>query len=415
MFRIIHTSDWHLGHTLHELSREEEHRHFLRWLLEVIDRTGADALLVAGDVFDSANPPASAQRQLYATLAEARRRFPALGIVITGGNHDSATRLDAPEPLFQDLGVQVVGGLTRGPDLLLEVDRAIVPLTDRSGNVAAWVAAVPYLRPCDLDPADGEKDPIVEGVRRVYSRVLDAARLRLEPGQALVAMGHAYMTGTVLSELSERKIQSGNQSALPVDIFPEDLAYVALGHLHLAQAVGRENVRYCGSPIPLSMTEASYPHQVLVVDLDGDQFVQAREERIPRTVDLCRVPGDAPRPLLEVLDLLARLAPRLKGSPEWQRPFLEVQVSLEGEDPQVRAKVEAAVADKEARLVKVSIFRRGDGAALADALPEHRLEDLTPEDVLQRIHERDHGVSCPPDLQAAFSQLLESVLQEDTA
>lgn len=415
MFRIIHTSDWHLGHTLHEISREEEHAHFLRWLLETVDRTSADALLVAGDVFDTANPPASAQRQLYTVLAEARRRFPSLGIVVTGGNHDSATRLDAPEPLFQDLRVHVVGGLTRAADLSLEVDRAIVPLMNSGGSVAAWVAAVPYLRPCDLDPVVGGKDVIVEGVRRVYAKVLDAIRARRQPGQALVAMGHAYMTGTTLSELSERKIQSGNQSALPVDIFPDDLAYVALGHLHLAQTVERQSVRYCGSPIPLSMTEASYPHQVLVVDLEGEKLVQVHEERIPRTVDLRRVPQDGPRPLTDVLEQLAQLEPCRDGRPEWQRAYLEVQVLLEGEDPQVRAKVEAAVVDKEPRLVKVSIFKGGDGAALADVLPQHRLEDLSAEDVVKRLHEREHGTPCPPDLLAALNELIEAVQQEDPA
>src|SRR5690606_38813120 len=105
--------------------------------------------------------------------------------------------------------------------------------------------------------------------------------------------GHCYMTGTRLSELSERRILGGNQHALPVDLFPDDVAYVALGHLHLAQRVGADHVRYAGSPIPLSFGERHYPHQVLLVDLRGERVAGIEPLRVPRSVDLLRVPeGD---------------------------------------------------------------------------------------------------------------------------
>lgn len=409
--RLLHTSDWHLGHTLHDLPREVEHRAFLDWLLARLEAEAVDALIVAGDIFDVANPSAAAQHQLYAFLATVRRRLPHLGIVVIGGNHDSAARLDAPDPFLRVLDVRVVGGLPRGRDRALDTDRFLIPLKDRTGAVAAWVVAVPFLRPSDLDPVEQDGvDALVEGVRRVYADAFAAARSKREPGQALVATGHAYMTGTQLSELSERKVLGGNQHALPVDVFPEDACYVALGHLHLAQTVGRESVRYSGSPIPLSMTEASYPHQVLLVDLDGDRFVAARPLLIPRTVELLRVPAAGPAPLDAVLDQLSRLAPRA-ATPEERRPFLEVQALLEEQDPKAKARIELACEGKEARLVHVTLTRTGHGGGLADVVGT--AEDLRPKDVLRILYTRDFKSDPPQDLLEAFDTLLELVEQED--
>jgi exonuclease SbcD len=249
MLTVLHTSDWHLGHTLHDRPRVEEHAAFLAWLVELAVAERADALLVAGDLFDGPNPPAASQEQLYDFLVELRARCPGISIVLTGGNHDSAQRLDAPRSLLERLGITMVGGLPRRPDRTLDVDRLLVPLADSAGTVAAWVAAVPFLRLSDL-PALEAEDPLIEGVAAVYAEVFAAARARRAPGQAILATGHCYLRDGALSELSERKILGGNQHALPAAIFPDDVAYVALGHLHLAQAVGRPAVRYSGSRSP---------------------------------------------------------------------------------------------------------------------------------------------------------------------
>ena len=98
--RFLHTSDWHLGHTLHDLPRAWEHAQFLAWLADTIEAERVDALLIAGDVFDTANPPAGAQHAWFAAIGGLRRRFPLLEIVAIGGNHDSAARLDAPVPIL---------------------------------------------------------------------------------------------------------------------------------------------------------------------------------------------------------------------------------------------------------------------------------------------------------------------------
>src|SRR5688572_7407237 len=147
--RLLHTSDWHLGHTLYDTSREAEHAAFLEWLLDTLEAHKVDALLVAGDIFDTANPSAEAQASWYRFVAQARIRCPKLDVVVIGGNHDSAARLDAPDPLFAALDVRVVGGLPKARGSV-DLERLLVPLKNAQGKVGAWVAAVPYLRPADL-------------------------------------------------------------------------------------------------------------------------------------------------------------------------------------------------------------------------------------------------------------------------
>ena len=412
--RLLHTSDWHLGHQLHGLPRTDEHAAFLSWLLDTLEARAIDALIVAGDIFETANPPASAQQAWFWFLGRARRRMPDLDIVVIGGNHDSAARLDAPHPVLAALDIAVVGGLPRTEDGEADASRLVVPLRDAAGTVAAWVAAVPFLRPADLPRVADGGDPLVDGVRALYAQALALARERQQPGQALVAMGHCYMVGTALSELSERRVLGGNQHALPVDLFPTDLAYVALGHLHKAQRVGgREGVRYCGSPIPLSMSEADYLHQVLLVTLEGEALDAVEVVRVPRTVDLLRLPTGGPAPLADVLGALQALPARPDDAPPDALPFLEVSVQLEQARAGVRREVEAALADRAARLVLLRVTYTGDGGALADHHGGASLHELRPEDVFERRWRQQYSADPPLAVLASFSELVDAARQEE--
>ncbi|MBI3890082.1 MAG: exonuclease SbcCD subunit D C-terminal domain-containing protein [Candidatus Wallbacteria bacterium] len=409
MLRLLHTSDWHLGHSLHGHARDYEHERFLDWLLETLQSERIDSLLVAGDLFDTANPTAAAQAQWFRFVAAARTRMPGLELIFLGGNHDSAARLDAPRPIFDALGVHVVGGLPRCGDGSLDHERLLVPLRSFEGAIEAWLVALPFLRPVDLPRVDSpEADPLVEGVRQLYVESLAAARERLQPQQALVAAGHCYLTGTALSELSERKILGGNQHALPADIFPEDLAYVALGHLHLAQIVaGRKNVRYSGSPLPLSLAESGYRHQVLIVEFEQGGFREARSLAVPRFVELLRVPCEGSLPPPDLLAELARLPAKDDSVPDRQRPYLEAVARLEGPEPALRQQVAQTLSDRSPRLLKLTVERTGHGLALPEASQATSLADLTPEEVFRSCHERSFSQPPPAELLATFHELLD--------
>lgn len=402
--RLLHTSDWHLGHTLHDLDRGAEHDAFLAWLLDQIGAHDVDALLVTGDIFDQANPPAAAQERYYGFLADCRRRFPKVDVLILGGNHDSAARLDAPNPLLRRLGLRVVGGLARD-GLALDPAAMVVPLHRATGEVGAWVAAVPFLRPSDLPkPDEAATDPLVDGVRAVYQQVVDAARANVQPGQSLVVTGHCYLAGGEISELSERRILGGNQHALPVDLFPADAAYVALGHLHRAQQVGRPSVRYAGSPIPLALDERNYNHQVVLVDLDGAS-AQITAVPVPRAVDILRIPARDAASLAEVVLALAALPADDGAVPRDRWPFLELSVRLSQPEPGLRRQVDEALAKKAVRIARIGLVWSGTGSGLVDA--ELRdLAELDVDHVFLRMWERGHEAPPGPEVMDAFHELL---------
>ena len=264
--RFLHTSDWHLGQTLHHFERGYEHQCFLDWLLDTISAEQVDALLIAGDIFDNANPSAASQKQFYRFLRQAKNRAPDLNIVIIAGNHDSPGRLEAPGPLLQALDIAVVGHIARDANGEIDLERLVAPLTDRNGNIAAWCLAIPFLRPGDVPRIDPEAeaagaDLYLNGIALLYRQALQLALAKRQPGQAILALGHCHMVGGEISAESERRILIGGTDALSSSIFDPAIAYAALGHLHLAQMVGKQpHLRYCGSPLPMSFSEmnASY-------------------------------------------------------------------------------------------------------------------------------------------------------------
>lgn len=409
--RLLHTSDWHLGQTLHNYDRTWEHQCFLDWLAGTIVAEQADVLLVAGDVFDNANPSAQSQRQLYQFLQQARQRAPWLQVVIIAGNHDSPGRLEAPSPLLQVHGATVVGNVLRGADGEIDVERMLVPLTRRDGSVGAWCMAVPFLRPGDVPRVEGDGDPYLNGIAALYRQVYERARQRCGDGQAIVAMGHCHMVDSQSSLDSERRIVIGGTDALPASMFDPALAYAALGHLHLAQRVGgQEQLRYSGSPLPMSFSEVHYKHQVLRIDLDGASASAVTPIPVPRAVELLRVPA-APAALAEVLAQLEAL--ELAELPQHAWPYLEVRVLLDGPEPGLRSQVEAALAGKPVRLAKIEPTRKVSTAAPADdALTLDQLAQLKPDDIFRRLYAQRYGEEAPADQVAAFAELM---LESDPA
>jgi exonuclease SbcD len=408
MIRIFHTADWHLGHHLHGVSRQLEHQRFLDWLLDELQDKQADALIVAGDIFDSANPSSSAQSQLYDFLVKAKTRLPSLDIVLVGGNHDSASRLDAPSPILNALGVIVVGGLPRGEQGNIDWDRLLVPLTNAVGEVKVWCGAMPFLRNADLPSDQQEDDPLISGMKSLYADLFMQLQQKAGNDESLILTGHCYMVNGAVSELSERKILGGNQHALPVELFPDDIAYVALGHLHLAQRVGASNhIRYSGSPIPLSFDESDYPHQVVQVDIRAGQPAETVAVKIPRSVQLLRIPNGKDFAVLpEVIVQLQSLI--FEDLPVEQQPLLELRIRLEKPEPGLRQQIEEVIAKLPVRLLKISTAYSGSERSLADLNIEERLEELQPLDVFQRCYQNKYDQDAPEAMNALFNELVES-------
>jgi DNA repair protein SbcD/Mre11 len=407
--RFLHTSDWHLGQTLHHFERGYEHQCFLDWLLDTISAEQADALLIAGDIFDNANPSAASQKQLYRFLHQAKNRAPNLNIVIIAGNHDSPGRLEAPGPLLQALDIAVVGHIARDANGNIDLERLVAPLNDRDGNITAWCLAIPFLRPGDVPRIDPEAeaagaDPYLNGIALLYRQALQLALAKRQPGQAILALGHCHMVGGEISADSERRILIGGTDALSSSIFDPAIAYAALGHLHLAQMVGKQpHLRYCGSPLPMSFSEIGYSHQILRVDLDGEAVAEVAAIAVPRAAELLRVPA-RPAPVDEVLAALSALG--LPDAPEQAWPYLEVRVQLDAPEPTLRSRIEAALDGKPVRLAKIEISSARAIAESAAPISLDELEQMQPDDIFKRLYRERYDSDASTEQMAAFAELL---------
>ena len=406
--KLLHTADWHLGHRLHGHERYYEHRSFLDWLMNEIVQRDIDGLLVAGDVFDTANPSATSWQLFYQFLASLRQQRPHLNVIIIAGNHDSPSKLDAPHELLKSFDLHLIGAIERDEAGQLNCEKLAIPLKDKTGKVAAWCAAVPFLRSADLrisdEQAEGE-DRLVVGVREVYQQVFAHIDTQRTAEQPILALGHAYLQSGELSELSERKILGGNQHALPLSVF-DGADHVALGHLHLSQALS-ERVYYSGSPLPLSLAEQHYPHRVLELTVNNHQIAVTDKISVPHTVHILRLPTQA-APLDEVLAELSVLS--LADLPHNQRPFLEVRVKLDKPEARLRERVLAALTDKPVRLARIHTEYSGHGLGIADQMTIVPLDSLTPREVFELCYQRQYASSPDIELVNCFEEL-ETVLE----
>ncbi|MDO8402207.1 MAG: exonuclease SbcCD subunit D C-terminal domain-containing protein, partial [Pseudomonas sp.] len=368
-------------------------------------------LLIAGDIFDTVNPPVKAQERLYEFIVSAHEQQPLLTIVIIAGNHDSGSRIELPAPLMRRLRTHALGRVLWLDDGQLDAERLLLPLPDASGEIAGWCLALPFLRPAEVTGAQ-LGDNYLRGIGQVHEWLIEAANAKRKPGQALIAISHAHMAGGSVSEDSERSLIIGNAEALPASLFGPSISYVALGHLHKPQKVnGEERIRYSGSPIPLSFSEIGYQHQILDVTLDGETLVSVEPKLIPRAVNLQRI---GPAPLAEILLQLADL-PNIDLLADIQRqPWLEVRVRLDEPQPDLRHQVESALQGKAVRLVRIAAEYAGNGSreGVEDGTTLIELDQLTPQELFSRAWQDSYGSEVDEQTLKDFAELLQDVQME---
>ncbi|TKB50603.1 exonuclease subunit SbcD [Ferrimonas sediminicola] len=405
--RILHTSDWHLGQHFYNKSRIQEHAEFFAWLLAQVDTHRIDAVIVAGDVFDTGTPPSYARALLNSLVVS----FQKLGcqLVVLAGNHDSVSTLNESRQLMEYLNTRVIAGGDEGEQLL--------ELTNDQGELLALLCAVPYLRPRDLvrsqagesvsDKRQNLQQAIADHYRGLYER---AAVLRAERELEIpiIATGHLTTLGATTSE-SVRDLYVGTLDAFPSDHFPP-AEYIALGHIHRPQRVGgQEHIRYCGSPIPLSFDELGSDKSVLMVEFDGQ-----------RLASITPLPVPAFQPMAMVKGSLAEIEQQLQGfanaSPE--RPvWLDIEVESDEYLNDLQQRVEALA---EGLPVEVLLLRRARQLR-AQALEQQQnetLAELSVQEVFQRrlqeeLFDGELGAERRQRLQGLFDQVLSQLDDPD--
>ncbi|MCR5347030.1 MAG: exonuclease SbcCD subunit D C-terminal domain-containing protein [Fretibacterium sp.] len=393
--RILHTSDWHIGRALYGRRRYGEMEAFLSWLEEVIVERCVDVLLIAGDVFDNTTPSNQAQ-ELYYRFLQRLNGSPCRHAVIIAGNHDSPTFLDAPKKILDLLNIHVVGQAIDPEENPSGSELGEIVLLRRGDEPELIVCAVPCLHDRDVRTVEaGEgiqerQQALLQGISRHYAAVLErACGLQDQTGVPVVLMGHLFVTGGAPAAEGDgvRELYVGAQVHLGLDEllpprFSPRVSYTALGHLHVPQRVGREEVRYSGSPIPMGFGEAGQQKSVCLVDIEKGKAPSVELIPVPLFQRLERVRGNWESIERRLTEL------RLSGAEAW------LEVTYEGEGPQMgitdlQDRVHRCLEDcpslellctrDEARIRRTL---EGDGA-WGDS-PGAGLDELSPLDIFER-------------------------------
>jgi exonuclease SbcD len=410
--KILHTSDWHIGQSFHDHERTYEHEAFFAWLIDTMESQQVDALLVSGDIYDTANPSSESQKMLAKFIAAAKLRCPKLQMIITGGNHDSGQRLEAPGELAKAFDSVLMGNLpkklTDQNTLTIDWSQVVLPLKNRDQTIETWCGAVPFIRPEEWSLYRKQAQELygtqsyAACVKALYADMNAYLLTACQPGQKKIAMGHLHLASGELSD-TERKFVIGGEDVVEDTFLAEAFDYVALGHLHKAQKVGKDTVRYCGSPIPLSFAERNYKHQVVLWDTTD---LSLEILHVPRAVDIAVIPAKHAYKA-EVLRALQTWEPAQQGLPQEQWPYLLVQVLIDKPDPDLMDEIDQALKDKPLRRCRVDLKIPESQNASAELLIKASagLQELKPEHVFDDFYRRKNQTEPTPEIQQAFAEI----------
>lgn len=409
--KIIHTSDWHIGQTLHQYSRDEEHKHFFNQLKDIVLEERPDALIVSGDIFHSATPSVIAQRLYYSTLVELSRLYDGLQIIVTAGNHDSPSRLEAPRELWEAFGVTVVGNLDFYKDvengkLTYDASKIEIPVK-RDGEIVGWVLAVPFLNAGNY-PSLKENDGYSNRVFSFYNNLKDnlKSNAQYSENHSIVAMGHLMMSGANSNAYNK---MIGGLESVDVDSISQlkDIDYWALGHVHHPQDLSK-NMRYSGSPFALTFNE-DYPHSVSVVTIE-DHNLDVKIREISPLIPIVDFPfkptsyDDAPSK-----DDLFLQIPEILDDNVYVRLHVGTELPLSDVE---NARIQGMFEDKNARYCGIQAYfpvnDSDDEKKPVLTLDEFRA--ISPFELGCSVYKRKNNAEMPEEMKAMFKSVCDDVM-----
>ncbi|MDF7629528.1 exonuclease subunit SbcD [Erwiniaceae bacterium L1_55_4] len=342
--RIIHTADWHLGQFFYSKSRAAEHQAFLDWLLTQITQHQVDALIIAGDLFDTGSPPSYA-REMFNRFVVALQSTHC-ELIVLAGNHDSVATLNESRELLACLNTRVITSATP------QGEQQVLTLHQRDGTPGALLCAIPYLRPRDIlrsqaGQSGREKQiSLLEAIEQHYQQCYAAALAeRADRALPIIATGHLTTVGVTKSD-SVRDIYIGTLDAFPAQAFPA-ADYIALGHIHRAQRIAdSEHIRYSGSPIPLSFDELGREKSVFLLEFSA-QLDSVTPLPIPQFQPMQMLKGS----MAEIEQQLGEFSEGDREQPVW----LDIEITTQEYLSDLQRRVEQLT---EALPVEVLLVRR---------------------------------------------------------
>ena len=397
--KILHTADWHIGQRLHERQRTDEHKRFLEWLLEKIQAHQVELLLVSGDIFDTALPSSDSTNLYYEFLDDLYKETDTYA-VITAGNHDSASHLEAPREFLRRSRIYVIGTADDPDGRIFDPDKCIVKIPDGPASPRVAVAAVPYLSESKLQHISFEteiekSERYRERLKTFYADCVAAMPAELPK----ILMGHLFVQGGKISN-SERNIQIGGATAIHASDFPKDVSYVALGHLHRPQIIKGADypIRYSGSPIPMRFNEAGYQKKVYLLELaDNGTLVCDKEIEVPISKvykELCTVEGNE----------TSVLSDARKGN--WDGKYIQVKLKLDAPGIDINDKIRQEFRERGGEVLSVELE-----LPKAEQGPTIPIEDMKrPEEIFEQFHRTKFEGESPDEiLMQTFNELVQIV------
>ncbi len=399
--KILHTSDWHLGQKFLNHNRFHENEQTLNWLLQLIDEQQIDVLIIAGDIFDTMNPPNYA-RTLYYNFLNKLEKTHCRHTIIVGGNHDSPTTLNAPRELLKTKNIYVVGAATE------KLEEEIITLKNKAGEIEAVVAAVPFLRDPDIRRSvagelfEDRENRIRTGIKNHYHQLAENMLQYEDLGVPIIATGHLFASKA--TDNKDSKIYIGNLENIGVEDFPDVFDYVALGHIHKAQRVYFTNhIRYSGSLIPLGFKEIEDVKSVYLIDFKGRNFEKTTID-VPVSRRLIQVSGSYDEVTAELM--------ALEIDKNALTAWVEVVVLTEKMIPNLMEDLKAIVNNKNIQILN---FRLKN--IIQKSLQPIESQNLKTMNELEVFEKRLENVDATPtekkELTATFKELINWIEERD--
>lgn len=405
--KILHTSDWHLGHTLYDFDRSVEQKDFLNQLAQIVQDEKPDVLVVSGDIYHTTTPSAAAQRMYTDGLIKIHEAYSAMTIIVTSGNHDSSSKLEVSSNLWDVINVKTIGTFENIDDVF-NYDKHIIEIKDKDGLLLGYVVAVPHCYPYNFPIL---RDDTTREMRQMhfFQTILSEVKKRNVQQLPVVLMAHLSAIGCDITGHSETV---GGIEYVDIQEFGVDFSYLALGHIHCPQTLKntQERARYCGSPLPISFDE-NYPHSVSLVTLEEDQVPVIELKYIKNLKPLLTIPKEP----TELEEALHQLDKNIKDEEEaYIRLNLLVKDYLALDAKEQASEV---LHNKKAKLCTFKISNAYQ-SAIDDDKPKLSLEqiqEISPMDIAQLFYEQKYGKNMSDEHQKRMKIAIQQVKEEEQA
>ena len=389
--RFIHTSDWHIGQDFYRYDREEEHRSFFQQLCAIVEREQPDALLVSGDIYHTAVPSAAAQKLYTDSMVAIHKACPSMSIIVTAGNHDSYSRLESADELWQLANVKVIGHAEKDENNESIEKKHIIPIQGKGGETIAYVIAIPHIR---------------ESLMGLFNTAQEIVRKKNKQDVPVIMMGHLTLCGADTRGHDEQSV--GGMDYVEINTLGNYYDYFALGHIHHPQFIkGNEKARYSGSPIQVNFDEM-YPHSVSLVEINRHgEKASVKEVTIQNDHRFLTIPSE-PLPFEEAFK-------EFMDTPVDPSSYICLNAEVEEYVPSdAETRIEQLLQLKKCRFCKIKTTRKArKHSSAAQIIDSYEITNMEPAELANTYYQEVYGKELDKEMRTMIREITEELRRKE--